>query len=90
MSSTSTPSALGDAFRRDAVRHQRRDPAIVRFLGINRAEFDEPIERVVDAIAEVHTVRHAPAYRVTRCAAQESLSGTCRALQDRARTFYLP
>ena len=71
-----------DLFRRDAVGHQRRDPAMVRFLGINRAEFDEPIERIVDAIAEVHTVRHAPAYRVTRCAPQESSGGTCRALED--------
>ena len=79
-----------DLFRRDAVGHQRRDPAAVRFPGVNRAQFDEPVERIVDAIAEVHTVRHAPAYRVTRCAPQESSSGTCRALKAAARTFCLP
>ena len=36
-----------DPFRRDAVGHQGRHPAVVRELDVNRAEFDKPIECVV-------------------------------------------
>ena len=39
-----------DLFRRDAVGHQGRDPAVARLLGVNRAEFDEPIERIVERL----------------------------------------
>ena len=50
-----------DLFRRDAVGHQGRDPAMAQALGVNRAELDEPIERIVGDVAEVYAVRHAPA-----------------------------
>jgi len=46
---------------RDAVRHQCRDAAIVRALGIDGAELDESIERVVGGVAKVNSIRHASA-----------------------------
>ena len=50
-----------DLFRRNAVGHQRRDRAFARALGINRAELDEPVERIVGHVGDVYAVGHAPA-----------------------------
>ena len=50
-----------DLFRCNTVGHQRRDPATGRCVGINRPQRDEPIERIVASVAEVHAVRHASA-----------------------------
>ena len=47
-----------NVFRRDAVGHQRRQPALVRELDIERAKFDKPIERSVADLTEVYPVRH--------------------------------
>ena len=50
-----------DLVCRDAVGHEGRDLAMARALGINRAELDEPIERIVGDVADVYAVRHASA-----------------------------
>ena len=50
-----------DLFRSDAVGHQGRDPAPARALDINRAELDEPIERMVGDVVQVYAIRHVPA-----------------------------
>ena len=48
----------GDLLRRDAVRHQRRQPAIWRGLDVERAQLDQPIEGIVGRIAQVYAVGH--------------------------------
>ena len=50
-----------NVLRRDAVRHQCRDAAIVHALGVDGAELDESIERIVAGVAKVNSIRHASA-----------------------------
>ena len=62
---------------RDAVRHQCRDATIARAFGIDRAELDEPIERIVGGVAKVNSIRHASASQRRRgYSARSATSGS--------------
>jgi hypothetical protein len=55
---------MGDAkcirylVRRHAIGHQRRDSAILRDLGVDGAQINEPTERIIGGMVEVYAVRH--------------------------------
>jgi hypothetical protein len=51
-------NGLGDLFWRDTVGHERRYAAVMRALDVERAEFDEAIERIGSRVAKVYSVRH--------------------------------
>jgi hypothetical protein len=47
-----------DLVRRDAVGHQRGQPAAVHALDVERAELDEAVEGLVPRVGEVDSIRH--------------------------------
>jgi hypothetical protein len=62
-----------DLVGRDTIRHEGRDPAVLRDFGVDRAEVYEPAKRIIAYVAEVDAVRHRSSVACGRLrAARES------------------